>query len=89
MEKTDNGLKFTESEIGFIMHEGGVWGGDDEIIFETVSEKIIDFDTEKSSANVKYTIKEVATGKKYTAVLGQSPWYLQGEHNAKQIWMLN
>jgi hypothetical protein len=56
------------------------------MLYETVSEKQVEFDQEKSSVTLKYVIKDVETGKCYSAHLGKSPWYMQEEFNAKQTW---
>lgn len=89
MNKLENGnLKFTEEEVSQIMYEDGVYDEDTEdILFVVVSEKIIDSDTEKSSITKRYIIEDKSNGKFYAGELGKSPWYMQGEYNAKEEWV--
>lgn len=79
--------KFTSDEILAIMYEGGIYDeeGENEV-YTTVQEDIISKDTEKGSVEIEYVIQEVATGKFFKAILGESPWYKQQEHNAAQPW---
>lgn len=79
-------LKFTRDEVSSIMYEDGISDEEGNEIYITVEEDIVSSDTEKGSIEIEYVIKEVATGKFYKATLGKSPWYKQGEHNAKQTW---
>lgn len=80
-------IKFTEEEISSIMHEGGVYDEDGEkLIFETVSEEVTDTDQEKGRVEYEYVIKEVSTGKFYSATLAESPWWKQGQVNAAESW---
>jgi len=84
--------KFTERQTMDIMYEGGVWSEPTEEnengiqTFETIQEEIISTDSEKGSSDHYYVIEEVATGKYFSATLGQSPWCDQDRVNAEANW---
>lgn len=80
--------KFTEEEVCSIMYDGAVYDENDNQLFETVHEQIVDVDQEKSSTSVEYVIKDLSTGKLYKSTLGKSPWIHQDEYNAKAEWTL-
>lgn len=79
---------FTEEQISSIMYDNGIYDEEtgNETIYEIVSQETVSFDQEKNHLSVEYVIHEIATGKYFKATLGQSPWYLQSEYNAKEIW---
>jgi hypothetical protein len=56
------------------------------IQYSHISEKIIDFDQEKSSVTKLVTIKDLSTGLKYKGEIGESPWCDQSRENAKTKW---
>jgi hypothetical protein len=80
-------IKFTEEEISSIMYEGGVYDeAGEKLMFETVSEEVTGTDQEKGRVEYEYVIKEISTGKFYSATLAQSPWWKQGQVNATEEW---
>lgn len=83
--------KFTERQIEEIMYDGATYiGGDRDDpnaeVYTTMEKKIISNDSEKNSVERRFVIKEKSTGKFFSAVLGESPWYQQMKYNAKQPW---
>ena len=79
-------MKLTEEQASQVLYDD-IWDEENDVIlYEKVSEKIIDFDREKNSADKYIIIKDVKTGKKYGAILGDSPWTDQNEENAKEEW---
>ena len=82
-----NNLGLTQEQVTGLLYEESVHDKNDNEIFDFVSKKFVSNDTEKSHVDYKITIKEVATGKYWQAVLGESPWYLQDKHNAEQTWV--
>ena len=79
-------MKLTEEQASQVLYDD-IWDEENDVIlYEKVSEKIIDFDREKNSADKYIIIKDVKTGKKYGAILGDSPWIDQNEENAKEEW---
>ena len=61
---------------------------DEKIQYSYISEKIIDFDQEKSSITKLVKIKDLSTGLKYKGEIGKSQWCDQDEYNAKTKWYL-
>ena len=89
MEKEERKLPpvFTEIELESIMWEDGLWDENEENkIFSTINKKIISTDQEKNSVQKQFTIQHIESGRYFSATLGESPWYMQGEYNAKQPW---
>jgi hypothetical protein len=80
-------MKFNEEQIDNIMYDGGIYDENTkELLYQTVDEEIIDTDTEKSSTTIAFVVKEISTGKFFSAELDQSPWCMQKEYNAKTEW---
>lgn len=79
---------FTEEQVSSIIAFNGIFDEEtgNEALYEIVSEETVSFDQEKNHLSVEYVILENATGKYFKATLGQSPWYLQSEYNAKEVW---
>lgn len=80
-------MKLTQEQASQILYGDELWDDKDDIIlYKKISEKLSNFDSEKSSVDKTITIREVKTGKKYRATLCDSSWYMQNEHNAKIEW---
>jgi hypothetical protein len=79
-------LKFTEEQISSIMNEDGVYDKDENLVFETISKEVTGTDQEKGRVEYEYVIKEIPTGKFYSASLSTSPWWKQDEANAEEEW---
>lgn len=59
--------------------------------YKVVDKELTDNDTEKGSCDYdvvieEYNEDEIKTGNFYKANLGESPWHMQGEVNAEQVW---
>lgn len=80
-------MKLTQEQASQILYDDELWDDENDIIlYKKISEKLSNFDSEKSSVDKTITILEVKTGKKYRAILGDSPWIDQNEENAKEEW---
>jgi hypothetical protein len=61
---------------------------DEKVQYSHISEKIINFDSEKSSVKKLVKIKDLTTGLKYKGEIGESQWCDQNRENAKIRWYL-
>lgn len=81
-----NNLGLTEEQVQDLMYEMDANDEGDNCICEFISKKFVSNDAEKSHVDYKIVVKQISTGKFFKAVLGESPWYMQSEHNASQTW---
>jgi hypothetical protein len=79
-------MKLDKEQVQTLNYGDNVEDENGNELYYHISQKIINVDTEKSSADVLVTIQDVKTGKKYKAELIQSEWYGEAEHNAEQEW---
>lgn len=84
MKKNNIGL--TEEDVSTLLYDTSIYDADDNEIWIRTSNRILGVDHEKNSSEHSVTIQNVATGKKYKAVLGQSQWWKQSEENFKVEW---
>ena len=78
--------EFTIEEIQELTYDDCICDDNGNEIFYVVHKETVYFDKEKSSSDVEYVIKEVATGKFYKSELNDSVWIGQDEYNAEQKW---
>jgi len=72
--------KFTEDQIEEYFYECGD-------AYVVIEQKITDSDQEKGYIQKSYIIQEESTSKFFSGSLGESPWWKQGQENAKCVWV--
>jgi hypothetical protein len=84
-----NNLGLSEEQVSEILYGSDVYTEDDQetLLFEHISDRIVDSDQEKGSTTHEIVIKGVATGKYFKSQLRRSPWIHQDEENARAKWI--
>jgi hypothetical protein len=80
-------MRFTLEQTKEILYEDGIYTENGDPVFTVVSEEIVGTDQDKNHIDKEVVVKEHSTGKFYKAVIGESPWYKQMEHNSTKEWI--
>lgn len=83
-----NNLGLAEEEVSELFYGNNIFKDKEceKLKYKFVKKTFVYADSEKSAVDYLVTIQEVSTGDYFQARLGESPWYMQNEHNANQIW---